>query len=243
MLLKPSMWPPDEADGLSESLFDLTDQYDEMLSRGIRVSGETKDFFVRGRARSLLQKLPAWFRPKRILDFGCGMGETTHYLTEVFENAEVWGVDTAQNALHHARKRYGSKRLKFVNPKQLAEAGQFDLCYTNGVLHHVKPAVRVALVRRVHASMSSGGYFALFENNPWNPGTRLVMSRIPFDRDAQMLSPVQAMRLVREGGFAGGAAWWSLFHFPRALSLLRFADDALSHLPLGAQYCVLSVKS
>ena len=40
------------------------------------------------------------------------------------------------------------------------------------------------------------GYFALFENNPWNPGARLVMRRIPFDRDAIMLSPRHAARML-----------------------------------------------
>src|SRR6059036_11455 len=42
---------------------------------------------------------------------------------------------------------------------------------------------------------------SFWENNPWNPGTRLVMSRIPFDRDAVPLSPPEVRRLVLTAGF------------------------------------------
>ena len=40
----------------------------------------------------------------------------------------------------------------------------------------------------VRQGLRPGGVFALWENNPWNPGTRLVMRRIPFDRNAVLLS-------------------------------------------------------
>jgi hypothetical protein len=50
-------------------------------------------------------------------------------------------------------------------------------------------------------SLRPGGLFAPWENNPWNPNTRYVMSRIPFDRDATTLSPPKAVGLLRQNGF------------------------------------------
>src|SRR5687768_4389811 len=47
---------------LSEPLFDLAAEYDEMLDRGIRLSGESREFFLRGRVAALLAQLPAGFR-------------------------------------------------------------------------------------------------------------------------------------------------------------------------------------
>jgi len=38
-------------------------------------------------------------------------------------------------------------------------------------------------------------------NNPWNPGTRYVMSRCEFDEDAITLSPPQCRKLLRSSGF------------------------------------------
>lgn len=50
----------------------------------------------------------------------------------------------------------------------------------------------LAVVDLVRRSLRPGGVFAFWEINPWNPGTRHVMSRIPFDRDAIMLTPPEA---------------------------------------------------
>ena len=42
----------------------------------------------------------------------------------------------------------------------------FDLCYTNGVFHHVDPAARLSMVQRIYRALAPGEFFALFENNP-----------------------------------------------------------------------------
>src|SRR5437870_1900508 len=55
----------------------------------------------------------------------------------------------------------------------------FDLCYCNGVFHHIPPHERLGAARLIFRSLARGGHFALFENNPLNPGTRMVMRRIP----------------------------------------------------------------
>jgi len=227
---------------VEEALFDLSDEYRQMLDQGIRLSGESQEFFIQGRLESLESRLPEDFVVRRILDFGCGIGTATGHLAERFHQAEVIGVDTSANALDYAEEHYGSDRVHFRGLAELAQEGDFDLCYVNGVFHHIEPASRAGAVANIHRALRSGGRLALFENNPWNPGTRMVMSRIPFDRDAITLSPPEAKRLLRAGGFRQPAVSWSLFYFPRPLAFLRITECALSHLPLGAQYCVLAAK-
>ncbi|HXT51169.1 MAG TPA: class I SAM-dependent methyltransferase, partial [Thermoanaerobaculia bacterium] len=61
---------------MGEDLFARGDEYDAMLATGIRLSGEEKPFFIDGRLTSLFRALPAGWRPRRILDFGCGTGDT-----------------------------------------------------------------------------------------------------------------------------------------------------------------------
>jgi len=68
------------------------------------------------------------------------------------------------------------------------------------------------------------------------------MSRIPFDRDAIMLSPSETAALVRKAGLAPVSGAKSFFYFPRQLAFLRKAEGVLKHLPLGAQYLVLAAK-
>jgi trans-aconitate methyltransferase len=213
-----------------------------MLNRGIRLAGENQEFFIRGRLQSLQRRLPRDFKVQRILDFGCGIGTTTRHLAERFERAEIVGVDTSADALHYATKQWGSNRVRFRELEELGLERDFDLCYVNGVFHHIALADRPGAAAGIYAALRAGGRLALFENNPWNPGARLVMKRIPFDRDAIMLSLPETIRLVRAAGFQHQVTHWSAFYFPRALSLLRWSEQALSHLPFGAQYCVYGVK-
>ncbi|HYM11434.1 MAG TPA: class I SAM-dependent methyltransferase [Bryobacterales bacterium] len=223
-------------------LFDLTDEYTQMLDQGIRLSGEDQYFFIRGRLRHLRQRLPPNWRPRRILDFGCGIGHTAWHLGEAFPDAEVVGFDTSSNALAQAQAAYRSPRIQFHPAEALPMQEPFDLCYTNGVFHHISPGERPRALRMIYDSLAPGGYFALFENNPWNPGTRCVMRRIPFDRDAITLSPPTGRQLVESAGFRLCGATRFLFYFPCALALLRFSEPWLSRAPLGAQYCVLASR-
>ncbi len=73
----------------------------------------------------------------------------------------------------------------FVPLTEPIEDGSVDVAYCNGVFHHIAPDERPRRSRRSGA-LRPGGVFALFENNPWNPGTRLVMcgSRRPRGRHA-----------------------------------------------------------
>jgi SAM-dependent methyltransferase len=226
-----------------QDLFDRSEEYEDMLQRGLRLSGERRDYFMEGRVRDLVARLGPAYRPRRILDFGCGTGETSAHLARVFPGAEVTGVDTAENAVAHARQRSRSARLRFERLRDFDAVEAFDLCYTNGVFHHIRPSERIAAARTIHRALVSGGRFALMENNPWNPGTRLVMRRIAFDRDAIPLSPPEARNLLRDSGFPRCEPARFLFYFPRALAALRFLEPWLVRLPLGAQYYFLATKA
>lgn len=80
---------------------------------------------------------------------------------------------------------------------------------------------------------------AIFDNNPLNPGARLVMRRIPFDRGAAMISAWRVRRLLGAAGIGALLPTRFLFFFPRPLAWLRFAERGLARVPLGAQYCVI----
>jgi len=113
-----------------------------------------------------------------------------------------------------------------------------DLAFTNGVFHHIPPAERKDCLAAVRRSLRPGGLFAFWENNPWNPGTRYVMSNCAFDEHAITLSPREAQGLLSEAGFKI-LRLDSLFYFPRQLGFLRPIERWLHSLPLGGQYLVL----
>jgi SAM-dependent methyltransferase len=227
----------------AKSAFDrYATEYDAALAAGLSVSGEDKEYFARGRIAWLSKQLAERsVRAGCILDFGCGTGSATPYLLEILGAERVIGVDLSVKSLEVARQQHGSPKTRFLHLNDHKPSSEMDLAFCNGVFHHIPPAERAGAVRCVYDSLRAGGWFAFWENNPWNPGTRYVMSRIPFDRDAIMLSAPEARRLLAAGGFEVVCTDF-LFIFPRALSWLRRMEPALSSLPLGAQYQVLARK-
>jgi len=216
--------------------------YDAELARGLAISGEDKIYFARGRVEwlaNLLRLLGE--RPSHLMDFGCGTGTSAQLLLEIVGGKSLVGVDTSGMSLQIAERQHGSERTRFVLFSEYQPAGEIDLAFCNGVFHHIPPDERGAAVDYVFRALRPGGLFAFWENNPWNPGTRYVMSRTPFDRDAVPVAPTSAQRLLLSGGFEIVRRDF-LFIFPKALKVFRHIEPHVSRLPLGAQYQVLCRK-
>ena len=218
------------------------DDYDVALAHGISVSGENKDYFSQRRIEWLRDCLNRVSAPiTALMDFGCGTGSSSQLFFDILGVENFVGMDQSPKSLEVARKAYGSERAQFLLFDEYQPCSQFDLVFCNGVFHHIPPVERAAAVDYILRSLRPGGYFAFWENNPWNPGTRYVMSRIAFDRDAITLSPLEGQRLIRVGGFEILRTDF-LFIFPRILHWCRWIEPFCSWLPLGAQYQVLSRK-
>ncbi len=232
------------------------EDYDAALAQGLSVTGESKEYFARRRIEWLAARLRR-DTPRRVLDFGCGTGSATPYFFDVMKIESLVGIDVSPRSLQVARQTFtpddeasvqnspsnphSQPRARFVLRDEYSCAGDLDLVFCNGVFHHIPPAERSEAVAFIWRALRPGGWFALWENNPWNPGTRLVMNRCPFDDDAQTIAPPQARRLLRQGRFRI-VRQDSLFLFPHALRRLRFIESRLATWPLGAQYLVLGRK-
>jgi SAM-dependent methyltransferase len=215
--------------------------YDAALAHGLNVSGEDKNYFAQGRIAWLAACL--WRlgeQPRRVMDFGCGTGSAEPFLAALPGVESVLGLDTSVKSLDVAR-RSAPERAQFLSLHRYEPGAAIDLVFCNGVFHHVPVADRPATVDYVYRSLRPGGLFAIWENNPWNPGARYVMSRIPFDRDAVMLTPAETRRRLCAGGFQILRTDF-LFIFPRTLRWLRGIEPWVARLPLGAQYQVLARK-
>jgi SAM-dependent methyltransferase len=223
--------------------FDIyAEDYDTALARGISISGEQKDYFAQRRLEWLRECLKLFSAPvTKLMDFGCGTGSTSPFFFDVLGIEYLVGTDQSAGSLEVARRAYSSTRTQFLRFDAFQPRGQFDLVFCNGVFHHIPPLNRAAAIDYVLRSLRPGGFFAFWENNPWNPGTRYVMSRIPFDRDAIPLSSPEARHLLLRGGFEILRTDF-LFIFPRILHWCRWIEPFCSRLPLGAQYQILCRK-
>lgn len=217
--------------------------YDDALNRGLAMTGEAKEYYATGRVKWLRGRL-ARLRciPSNCLDFGCGTGTSAPFLRNHLKIASYSGFDPSAESIAHAVSENTWSAATFTADKHSLEGCAFDLAYCNGVFHHIDLDQRLSAAAIVWQSLKPGGVFALWENNRWNPAVHYVMSRVPFDRDAQMLFPFQARSLLRKAGFSVLSTDYC-FVFPRALRRLRTLEPALCKLPLGGQYLVLARKN
>jgi len=225
---------------MSDQMFDaIAQRYDEVLNEGLAASGETKEYFAWNRLLLLKRQLQkhAFPLPLSILDYGCGTGGSTSSLKELFPCARLVGMDISQASLEVARARYSGLNAVFITERDIGEE-RFDLIFCNGVFHHIDPAERSSALEFIRHHLKASGLFAFFENNPWNPGTIHIMRKCHFDRDAIVISPSEALRLLESHGFQR-VLLQSLFYFPRSLAFLRFLEPFLGRFPLGGQYLIL----
>ncbi len=220
----------------------FADAYEADLNHALAASGEDQNYFARGRVGFLAECLRDLGQaPRRAMDYGCGIGGTAVLLRELAGATRVVALDVSERSLERAKAEYGCHAISFMTFAQFEPATDVDLVYCNGVFHHIPEEDRESAARYILRSLTPGGLFSFWENNPWNPGTRLVMAKCVFDRDAHTLTPAQARQTLREVGFEIVRTDF-LFYFPRALKSLRFLEPGFRRLPLGAQFQILCRK-
>ena len=111
------------------------------------------------------------FAPKRVLDFGCGVGRLV--LPFAVLAAEVVGVDISPSMLAEARRN--CERLGLVNVQLLmsddtlsAVQGQFDLVHTCIVIQHIEIARGLKLFEQLVQRIAPGGLGALHVTFAWD---------------------------------------------------------------------------
>jgi SAM-dependent methyltransferase len=227
---------------VTEPRFDqLSSSYEELLRDPLRdrFAGPEPAFFHR-RKRDLIRR---FFRRRRLstaglryLDVGCGKGELLGLLQADFEY--VAGCDVSSGMVGEIA---GIETQVQDDPLRIPfdDAG-FDLVTAVCVYHHVPPADRQTLTREVRRVLRPGGIFCIIEHNPFNPVTRLIVSRTPVDTDAILLPAAEARGLTAAAGLAPLEQDYFLY-FPQAIyRYLGCLEAVLAKVPLGGQYALFS---
>lgn len=215
---------------------------DKELQKGLSLTGEDKLYYAFERVKWLNSKLQSYlYRTNTALDFGCGDGVTVPILLNQLELKKVVGIDVSNESIKIAKTEYETPTTSFYTLREFSSSSEFDLVYTNGVFHHIHPAYRSNAINMIHRALRPGGLFAFWENNPWNIGTRIIMSRVAFDKDAIMISPPEAKRMITKGKFSVLDESYK-FIFPNMLKKYRIYERYLSRYPIGGQYLILAKK-
>lgn len=224
---------------------EYSDSYRDAVEDSIAFAGGDTDRYVGAKARLLVElagrRLGSPSEVK-VLDVGCGPGETDAFLEGAF--VSLHGVDLSASMVARAAERnpwasYASYERGAPLPY---EDGAFDLVFAICVFHHVPEEERVALAAQMARVTRPGGLVAILEHNPWNPLTRKAVRDCPFDEDAVLLSRRAARRLL-EGARLEHAESAFIIFFPREGPRLERVERRLHRIPLGAQYYVAGERT
>ncbi|MBM3503223.1 MAG: class I SAM-dependent methyltransferase [Alphaproteobacteria bacterium] len=147
-----------------------------MYDRGVFIflkgdKGGLSDGFGVLVCRFITERFPE-FSPKRILDLGCTVGNSTLPYVDQFPGAEVHAIDVGAPCLRyaHARAEALGKRVHFS--QQNAEStdfpdGFFDLIVSHLVLHETSNKAVPRIMRECHRLLGHGGLTLHAETPPY----------------------------------------------------------------------------
>ncbi|MBI1238543.1 MAG: trans-aconitate 2-methyltransferase [Alphaproteobacteria bacterium] len=163
-------------------------------------------------AMDLLARVPLDV-PARIIDLGCGPGNSTALLAARFPRAALLGVDSSREMLARAR-REGPPNSDWLE----ADAGSFtpavppDLIFSNALFQWVPD--HAPILARLLGTLAPGGVLAVqMPRNFDAPSHRAIREVAAESPWAAVLKP-----LIREDPVAGPEKYFAALH-PRAASL------------------------
>ena len=123
-------------------------------------------------AAELLARVPLT-QATRVVDLGCGPGNSTELLARRFPQADVLGIDNSEAMLVSARKRLPQARFEFGDIGQWTPDVAPDLIYANAALQWVPD--HETLIPRLFAALAPGGVLAIqMPDNRAEPTHRLM---------------------------------------------------------------------
>ena len=108
--------------------------------------------------RDLLAQVPL-DRPRRVVDLGCGPGNSTELLIARFPDAEVIGLDSSSDMLRQARERIPGRTFLQADISSWTPDAETDLLFANAVFQWVPD--HPAVLRRLLGALPDGGVLAV----------------------------------------------------------------------------------
>jgi trans-aconitate 2-methyltransferase len=109
-------------------------------------------------ARDLLAQVPL-DSPRRVVDMGCGPGNSTQLLVERFPDAGIIGLDTSPKMLAEARQRLPQVRFETADAQTWVPDADVDVVFANAIYQWVPNHIEI--LQKVLKGLPEGGVLAV----------------------------------------------------------------------------------
>ncbi|MFH0725360.1 MAG: class I SAM-dependent methyltransferase [Pseudomonadota bacterium] len=237
---------------MKENVFDQVARDYEKIHNQWLPPGVPSAVFIHQRAARVTEWILSEYRGQKFcyLDFGCGNGRMLKCLlgSDPLKpmlstgRLRLFGFDTSAESLNEARTLlYGEPVTLVNNWREFPRELRFDLVLSCHVFHHIPRIRRPKVVTSLHRWMKPASRLVIWEQNPVNPITRLLVKLCPFDNDARLLTMRATQALLGQNGFRPIQSKYINLLPPRWLRSrwLVAIETQLLNFPIGAQYWVM----
>jgi trans-aconitate 2-methyltransferase len=114
--------------------------------------------------------------PKRVMDLGCGTGNSTEQLHQRWPQAEIFGLDSSPEMLAQARANHPDWKWIASSVEAWKPDGAFDVIFSNACLHWI--ADHGALFPRLLSYAAPGGALAAQMPNSYHVPAHTLMKEV-----------------------------------------------------------------
>lgn len=131
-------------------------------------------------SRDLLARVPL-AAPKRVIDLGCGPGNSTAVLAERYPEADLSGIDSSPDMIRQAKETLPSVPFDIADLQTYQpEGGAVDLLFSNAVFQWLPGDIRLRIITDLVASLAPGGSLAFQVPNNLSEPSHVLMRETAF---------------------------------------------------------------